>query len=208
VKVKNIHNWVSNSTNKSIGFDIDLAADAYLHLPDGGRRYIGTFEYYDGTIIAAINVTNINATGFNITGFVYSIDFKRAYVETTYGVSRFEASPFLINIIKFGALIAVNDIVLAEGVFIPHNITSFMNIKDFFLGYYDTYIALGLTPHFNKPIRPIKPTNNTNGTDPVPPPPKKNLTMSSFFDRLGSTLYDLHASVFGENIIEKPVQKD
>ncbi len=83
-------------------------------MPTGEKKYIGNFEYLNGTIIAAINVTNIGEKGFNVSGFVYSIDFQKAFVETTYGVARFEASPFLMNIIKFGALIAVNDVVLAE----------------------------------------------------------------------------------------------
>jgi hypothetical protein len=77
-----------------------------------------------------------------------------------------------------------------------------MNIKDFFLGYYNDYIALGLTPHFNKPKKPIKPNNNTNSTDPQP---KKNMTVSTFFDRLGAKLYEFHEAVFGvDNSLELP----
>lgn len=139
-------------------------------------------------------------SGFNITGKVDCLDFTQAFIETTYGVARFEASPFLINIIKFGALIAVNDIVLSKGVPVPSNITNFMDIKDLFLGYYDDYIALGLTPKFNKVKKPVKPTNNTNGTvvDPPTPAPKNVTTKQTLVERIASKLYDIHQSVYGE----------
>ena len=65
-----------------------------------------------------------------------------------------------------------------------------LNIKDVYLGYYNDYIALGLTPHFKKIPKPI---NNTNDDD------KKNQTANngtngtapSFMDRMMSNLYKL-----------------
>jgi hypothetical protein len=43
-----------------------------------------------------------------LRGYIYSVDFTTCYVETTYGISRYESTPYTINIIKFGALIVLN----------------------------------------------------------------------------------------------------
>jgi hypothetical protein len=34
--------------------------------------------------------------------------FKTAFVETTYGIERYQASPYAVNIVVFGACTAIN----------------------------------------------------------------------------------------------------
>jgi hypothetical protein len=43
-----------------------------------------------------------------VGGEILSVDFQTAYSSTTYGISRYETTPYLINIIKFGALTVLN----------------------------------------------------------------------------------------------------
>jgi|LauGreDrversion4_2_1035121.scaffolds.fasta_scaffold474270_2 hypothetical protein len=55
-----------------------------------------------------------------IYGTIDSVDFETGYIETTYGVGRYESTPFTMNIIKFGALIVLNgDDFLKSGIPIP-----------------------------------------------------------------------------------------
>ena len=55
-----------------------------------------------------------------IGGQILSVDFETAYSSTTYGVSRYETTPYLIYIIKFGTLIVLNGHdFLGKGIPIP-----------------------------------------------------------------------------------------
>ena len=61
-----------------------------------------------------------------------------------------------------------------------------LNIKDVYLGYYNEYIALGLTPHFKKIPKPINQTDDGSKNDTA-----VNGTAPAFMDRLMSNLYKL-----------------
>jgi len=116
-----------------------------LHLPNGGRLNLGKLEFYEGRIIIALNITNMT-----VYGKILSLDFKSAYTTTTYGIPRYEHTPYIINIIKFGGLVVVNGWrMLKYGVTLPKQF-SMLNVDNLYLGYYDDYIALGLTPFFKK----------------------------------------------------------
>ena len=55
-----------------------------------------------------------------VGGEILSVDFQTAYSQTTYGISRYETTPYLINIIKFGALTVLNGKnFLMKGIPIP-----------------------------------------------------------------------------------------
>jgi hypothetical protein len=62
-----------------------------------------------------------------------------------------------------------------------------LNIKDVYLGYYNEYIALGLTPHFKKIPKPINHTTD----DDLKNKTAVNGTAPSFMDRMMSNLYKL-----------------
>lgn len=44
----------------------------------------------------------------NVSGRINSTNFKTAYVETTYGIGRYESTPYTVNIVVFGALAFIN----------------------------------------------------------------------------------------------------
>jgi hypothetical protein len=71
---------------------------------------------------------------------------------------------------------------------IPRNF-SYLYLNNTYLGYYDDYIALGLTPTFKKmPPRPInRTTDDTNKT--------KSTTAYDLLDTLMTNLYDLTEKV-------------
>jgi hypothetical protein len=145
VKVLKVYDWQSNSEEQSINFNIDVRAEGYLHIPDGSRKLVGSAEFYGGGLKIMLDCTNMN-----ISGRINSTDFKTAYVETTYGIGRYEATAFTLNIVKFGALAVINGKnMLGKGVILPGNF-SILNIEDVYLGYFEDYMLVGLTPHFKK----------------------------------------------------------
>jgi hypothetical protein len=103
LKITRVWDWTSNYTNQSLSFKVNIKGDALLHLPNGGRHKVGMIEFYNGQLILGLNVTNMT-----IYGEILSVDFETGYIETTYGIPRYESTPYTINIIKFGALIVLN----------------------------------------------------------------------------------------------------
>jgi len=95
----------------------------------------------------------------------------------------------------FGALTALRVNFFEDGIEIPSNF-SLLYVNNTYLGYYDDYIALGLTPHFKKiPPPPPQPKNDTNEDDN-----KKNNTSLAdsaynLLDKLMTGLYDLTEKV-------------
>ena len=103
----------------------------------------------------------------NLSGRINSTNFKTAYVETTYGIGRYESTPYTVNIVVFGALAAINGKkMLGSGFLVPGNF-SIMDLQDAYLGYFQDYILVGLTPFFKKARQPI-PQNRTL-TSELPP---------------------------------------
>ena len=80
--------------------------------------------------------------------------FKTAFVETTYGIERYQASPYAINIVVFGAATALNLEKLGKGLKVPSNF-SIMDVNDAYIGYFEDYLLLGMTPFFKKLHQPI-----------------------------------------------------
>lgn len=100
-----------------------MRAEGYLHIPDGSRKLVGSAEFYEGSLKIMLNFNDMN-----ISGRINSTDFKYAYVETTYGIGRYESTSFTLNIVKFGALAAINGKkMLAGGFLVPANF-SLLNI--------------------------------------------------------------------------------
>jgi hypothetical protein len=105
LKIARAWDWVSvnNNNNGSLTFKVDLIADGMMHLPDGKRHKIGTAEFYNGSLSLHINI--INNT---VKGMLSRVDFESCYISPTYrDIERYEATPFVINIIVFGALEAL-----------------------------------------------------------------------------------------------------
>jgi hypothetical protein len=75
--------------------------------------------------------------------------FKTAFVETTYGIERYQASPYAVNIVVFGACTAINLQQLGPGQKLPTNF-SILDLQDAYIGYFDDYLLLGATPFFKK----------------------------------------------------------
>lgn len=156
LKIAKAWDWESvyNNNNGSLTFKVDLIADALMHLPTGGRHLIGTAEFYNGSLSIHLNITKNK-----LMGDITYVDFESCYVQTTYGIERYEATPYVINIIVFGALTALRVNFFENGIEIPKNF-SLLYVNNTYLGYYDDYIALGLTPHFKKvPPPPPQPKN-------------------------------------------------
>lgn len=131
LKVVKIYDWTSNSTNQSLSFKLDIKVEGYLHVPDGSRKYIGTAEYYEGQIIAGLKIKNMN-----VSGRINYTNFQTSYVETTYGIGRYESTPYPINIVVFGALAVINgNRLLRKGILVPSNF-SMLDLQDAYLGYF------------------------------------------------------------------------
>jgi hypothetical protein len=100
-----------------------VRAEGYLHVPDGSRKLVGSADFYEGGLKIMLNFTNMN-----LSGRINSTDFKTAYVETSYGIGRYESTAFTLNIVKFGALAAINGKnLLGKGFLVPANF-SMLNI--------------------------------------------------------------------------------
>jgi hypothetical protein len=176
VRVTKVWDFVSNFTNGSLSFNINVEADGLMHLPDGTRLKIGTAEFYNGRLIMRLNITNNT-----LMGQILSLDFDTAYAQTFFGTSRYECTPYTMNIVKFGALIVLNGKhFLRKGLEIPRNF-SMLYIKDAYLGYFDEYIVLGLTPHFKKLQNVGLSSEHPNTKSPA----------ESFMDRFMTNLYEL-----------------
>jgi hypothetical protein len=165
-----------------------------MHLPTGGRHHLGTAEFYNGSLSIHLNITNNT-----IYGDITKVDFESCYIQTTYGIERYEATPFVINIIVFGALTALKMNFFEPGLELPRNF-SLLYVNNPYLGYYDDYIALAMTPVFKKiPPKPKNKTiddddnkkNNTNATLLT----TTSQTVYSILDTLMSSLYDLTEKV-------------
>lgn len=104
LKIAKTWDWVSvyNNSNGSLTFKVDLIVEGQMHLPTGGRHHLGTAEFYNGSLSIHLNITNNT-----IYGDITKVDFESCYIQTTYGIERYEATPFVINIIVFGALTAL-----------------------------------------------------------------------------------------------------
>ena len=82
-----------------------------------------------------------------------------------------------------------------NGIEVPSNF-SLLYVNNSYIGYYDDYIALGLTPHFKKvPPPPPQPINETTDDDD-----KKNFTspaenVYNLLDKLMTGLYHLTEKV-------------
>jgi hypothetical protein len=150
LKVNKLYDWTSNRTNQSLSFKLDLKVEGYLHVPDGSRKLVGSAEFYGGKIITLLKINNMN-----ITGRINYTNFESAFVETTYGIGRYESTPYTINIVVFGALAFINGRrMLGKGFSLPGNF-SIMDLQDAYLGHFEDYILVGLTPFFKKARLPI-----------------------------------------------------
>jgi hypothetical protein len=169
LKIPKIHNWTIDTKNNSLNFNIDIKVDGYMHVPNGNKTYIGTAEYYNGTIKAILGLKNMNLSGrLNGSTPGYVPNFETAFIETAYGIGRYESTPYPVNIVVFGALTVINNRMLRKGMILPSNFSSIsMELKDAYLGYFSDYLLLGLTPYFSK-AKPSTPTNK-NLTSELPP---------------------------------------
>lgn len=85
-----------------------------------------------------------------LKGNVTKFEFATAYTSTNYGISRYESTPFIINIALFGCLDLVNEDLLAMDLIRVPDRWGYFNMKDLLLDYYDNYFAVGITPEFKK----------------------------------------------------------
>ncbi len=74
VRVTKVWNFVSNFTNGSLSFQVNIEADGLLHLPNGERQKLGTAEFYNGTLILRLNITNNT-----VMGEILSLDFESGF---------------------------------------------------------------------------------------------------------------------------------
>lgn len=84
-----------------------------------------------------------------VKGNVTKFAFSRAFCQTEYGISRYETSPFLMNMAFLGGLNVLNDSLDKDEVRIPDK-WGYFEMKDLTLDYYDNYFAMGITPMFKK----------------------------------------------------------
>jgi hypothetical protein len=104
-----VWDFKSSREKRRLSFNLDFRAKAYLHLPDnGGKQYIGMLEWYDGE--AWIEIVS---EGMLLKGNITKFAFQRAFCQTEYGISRYETSPFLMNMAFYGGVVVLNDSYLA-----------------------------------------------------------------------------------------------
>jgi hypothetical protein len=144
-KVLRAGDFRSSRQERRLSLQMDMVAEAFLHMPDGGRQYIGLLEFYGGEL-----GISVFSQGMLLKGKIDKFEFKSAYASTVYGISRYETTTFLINMVLYGTCLVINeDFFDLDLVRVPDR-WGYFNMQDLYLDYYDNYIAMGITPEFKR----------------------------------------------------------
>lgn len=168
-----------------LSFEIDMRAQAFLHMPDGSLQYVGLLEWYDGVV-----KIQIYSEGMFFKGEVIEFKFATAFCTTDY-FERYEQSAFMFNVALYGSIGSLNTMLDKNEIEVPGS-WGYFEMQDLYLDYYDNFIAMGITPRFKK-YNATDFENNTwysnnsinNGT--VAEPNKTALRSSSFLNLEGLT---------------------
>ena len=99
-------------------------------------------------------------------GSITELYFNDTYSTTDY-YPTYRQSNFTINIALYGLASMMNGYLYEGDIGVPSS-WGYFNMQDLFLGYFDNYIAFGITPKFKKynasDFNTSKDTNTTNKT--------------------------------------------
>jgi hypothetical protein len=123
----------------------------------------------------------IVSQGMFLTGNITKFAFSRAFCQTEYGISRYETSPFLMNIAFYGGIVVLNDDYLAMNLIEVPSKWGYFEMKDLTLDYYDNYMAMGITPLFKKYNASDWDTGNSNNR--TKPSLKAGEILSNYIER-------------------------